>query len=50
MISLSLPRAVHRRLNVAALDHNMAAQELLRRALIDYLARLERKSGRAKAR
>jgi hypothetical protein len=47
MISLSLPRELHRRLNVTAFDHDMAAQELIRRALVDYLDRLERKNGEA---
>lgn len=45
--SVALPRDLHRKLTIAALDGQMALTELLRQAAIEYLERHQKRSGRA---
>jgi predicted transcriptional regulator len=45
-ITVSLPPDLHRRLNLAAINQNVAGQELVRRALGEFLDRLEKRTGR----
>ena len=47
--TVALQRDLHRRMTIAALDANMATAELIRRAVTEYLDRLEKRTGGAKA-
>ena len=50
VLSIGLPKALHRKLAIAGLDENASMNELVRDAIQEWLARREKERARAKSR